>query len=95
MKLVVRRALTTDKEGRLTAWLHERFQYPFEIVFTYHDEISRAASGKFFDFFFGNRLNAGGSWVPLSGISAEAPFFLFRQTAFISKHYFKSAMKFS
>ena len=46
----MRRALTTDKEGRLTAWLHERFQYPVEIAFTYHDEISRAASGKFLDF---------------------------------------------
>ena len=28
MKLVVRRALTKDEEGRLTAWLHERFPLP-------------------------------------------------------------------
>ena len=51
MKLVVRRALTKDEESRLTAWLHERFQYPFEIAFTYHDEILRAPSGKFLDYF--------------------------------------------
>ncbi|MFP6687879.1 MAG: phenylacetate--CoA ligase family protein [Alphaproteobacteria bacterium] len=51
MKLVVRHALTKDEEGRLTAWLHERFQYPFEIAFTYHDEIPRAPSGKLLDNF--------------------------------------------
>ncbi len=50
MKLVVRRALTNDEEGRLTSWLRERFQYPFQIAFTYHDEIPRAPSGKFLDY---------------------------------------------
>jgi phenylacetate-CoA ligase len=50
MKLVVRRALTDDEEGRLTSWLRERFQYPFQIAFTYHDEIPRTLSGKFLDY---------------------------------------------
>ena len=50
MKLVVRRVLTGDEEQRLFAWLHERFQYPFKIAFTYHDEIARAPSGKFLDY---------------------------------------------
>ncbi|MDA0231126.1 MAG: AMP-binding protein [Proteobacteria bacterium] len=50
MKMVVRRALTSDEEQRLVVWLHERFQYPFEITFTYHDEIPRAPSGKFLDY---------------------------------------------
>ena len=50
MKLVARRALTGDEEQRLVAWLHERFQYPFKIAFTYHDEIPRAPSGKFLDY---------------------------------------------
>ena len=50
MKLVVRRVLTGDEEQRLVAWLHERFQCPFKIAFTYHDEIARAPSGKFLDY---------------------------------------------
>ena len=50
MKLVVRRALTDGEEERLVQWLHERFQYPFAIAFTYHDEIARAPSGKFLDY---------------------------------------------
>ncbi|MBT3627026.1 MAG: phenylacetate--CoA ligase family protein [Rhodospirillaceae bacterium] len=50
MKLVVRRELVDDEEEKLTAWLRERFQYPFQISFTYHDEIPRAPSGKFLDY---------------------------------------------
>lgn len=50
MKLVVRRQLTESEEERLVSWLHERFQYPFEIAFSYHDEIPRAPSGKFLDY---------------------------------------------
>jgi non-ribosomal peptide synthetase component F len=51
MKLVVRRALAGDEEQQLTTWLQERFQYPFAVAFTYHDEIPRTPSGKFFDYF--------------------------------------------
>ncbi|MDP6819788.1 MAG: hypothetical protein QF449_17375 [Alphaproteobacteria bacterium] len=50
MKLVVRRALSGGEEEKLVQWLHERFQYPFAIAFTYHDEIPRAPSGKFLDY---------------------------------------------
>jgi hypothetical protein len=46
---VVRRALTSDEEKQLTTCLQERFQYPFAVAFTYHDEIPRTPSGKFFD----------------------------------------------
>ena len=50
MKLVVRRPLSDAEEEKLVLWLRERFQYPFEIAFTYHDEIARAPSGKFLDY---------------------------------------------
>ena len=50
MKLVVRRALAGDEEQQLTTWLQERFQYPFAVAFTYHDEIPCTPSGKFFDY---------------------------------------------
>ncbi len=50
MKLVAHRDLTEDEETRLADWLRERFQYPFNVSFSYHTEIPRAPSGKFIDY---------------------------------------------
>jgi phenylacetate-CoA ligase len=50
MKLVARRELSGDEATRLADWLKERFQYPFRIAFSYHDEIPRSPSGKFIDY---------------------------------------------
>ena len=50
MKLVVRRVLTEKEDAELTRRVRERFLYPFQVTFTYHDEIPRGPGGKFEDF---------------------------------------------
>ena len=50
MKLVTKRPLTSDEEGRLRTVVQKHLGHPFEIEFTYHDDIPRSASGKFEDF---------------------------------------------
>ncbi len=50
MKLVTKRPLTSDEEGRLRTVVQKHLGHPFEIEFTYHDDIPRGASGKFEDF---------------------------------------------
>lgn len=50
MKLVTRRPLTADEEGRLRGLVHFALGHPFAVRFTYHDAIPRAAGGKFEEF---------------------------------------------
>ena len=50
IRLVVTRPLTTAEEEKVRGWFHQRSGYPFAVAITYHDEISRAPSGKFEDF---------------------------------------------
>ena len=50
VKLVVARELTESEAGLLERELQERFQYPFRVVISYHDELPRSRSGKFHDF---------------------------------------------
>ncbi len=50
MKLVTKRPLTSDEESRLRTVVQKHLGHPFEIEFTYHDDIPRGASGKFEDF---------------------------------------------
>lgn len=50
VKLVVARELTASEAALLERELQERFQYPFRVEISYHDELPRSASGKFHDF---------------------------------------------
>ncbi len=51
VRLVVRSALSPDQENELRARVHERFDYPFDVQFVYLDEIPRAPSGKYLDYY--------------------------------------------
>jgi phenylacetate-CoA ligase len=51
MRMVVRAPLDEAEEILLRDRIRERFSYPFEVRFAYVDEIPRAPSGKFFDFY--------------------------------------------
>ena len=50
VKLVTARPLSAAEERMLKEHLLARLPYPFELVFTYHEEILRSSSGKFEDF---------------------------------------------
>ncbi len=50
VKLVIDRPLTAEEERQLRELIHLRIRYPFEIDFTYHDEIPRGPGGKYEDF---------------------------------------------
>ncbi len=50
MKIVADKELDEAQKEKLTQVIHERFQYPFRVTFTYHDEIPRGPGGKFEDF---------------------------------------------
>ena len=50
VRLVACRSLTADETGALRDTLLKKLEHPFDIVFTYHDTIERAKSGKFEDF---------------------------------------------
>jgi phenylacetate-CoA ligase len=50
MKLVAERELTEAEAAELRRRVRERIRYPFEVAFTYHDEIPRGTGGKF-DYF--------------------------------------------
>jgi phenylacetate-CoA ligase len=50
VKLVVARELTESEAALLQGELERRFHYPFGIVISYHDELTRSKSGKFHDF---------------------------------------------
>ncbi len=50
VKLVVLKKLTESEAALLQREFQERFQYPFRINITYHDELVRSSSGKFHDF---------------------------------------------
>jgi phenylacetate-CoA ligase len=49
-KLVPSRPLTNAEEMEFVAILHRSLGHPFEIIFSYHQEIPRSAGGKFEDF---------------------------------------------
>ncbi len=49
-RLVVERDLTEEEEDHLRKWVVNKLGHPFEVIFTYHEEIARSASGKFQDF---------------------------------------------
>ena len=50
VKLVVTRKLSVPEEAGLTEILRARFRYPFNVSFSYHDEIPRSTGGKFEDY---------------------------------------------
>jgi len=50
MKLVTRRSLGPEEEAMLRAEVKKSLGDHLSVVFTYHDEIARAPSGKYFDF---------------------------------------------
>ena len=50
VRLVVERPLTVEEERELRELVHTRIRHPFEVVFTYHDEIPRGPGGKYEDF---------------------------------------------
>ena len=50
MKLVATRKLSDAEAAQLTKILQERFRHPFAVSFSYQDEISRSAGGKFEDY---------------------------------------------
>ncbi len=50
VRLAVARGLTESEENEIRAWVAASFGHPFEVSFTYFDEIPLTAEGKFFDF---------------------------------------------
>ena len=50
VKLVVTRRLTADEVAAFEREIHARFNYPFRVDISYHDELARSSSGKFHDF---------------------------------------------
>lgn len=50
VKLVVAKKLTVKEEDKLRDLMAKRLGYPFQMTFSYVDEIPRSASGKFEDF---------------------------------------------
>ncbi len=50
VRLVVTRPLTASEVTAFEAEMHARFQYPFAVDISYHDELARSDSGKFHDF---------------------------------------------
>ena len=50
VRLAVSRPVTDEEEAALTAVVLEKLAHPFDIRFTYHDDIPRSASGKYEDF---------------------------------------------
>lgn len=51
MRLVVKNPLGRDQEERLQEVVRASLGYPFQVSFSYFDEIPRSSSGKFEDFF--------------------------------------------
>ena len=50
LRLAVPRDLEETEEEALRNWVRVKFDHPFEVDFSYHDEILRSASGKYQDF---------------------------------------------
>jgi phenylacetate-CoA ligase len=50
VRLVTKRALTTEEEGRISAWVQKKFGWPFEVSFVYAQELALTKGGKFKDF---------------------------------------------
>lgn len=50
LRLAVARELEQAEKDALRQWVQEKFKHPFQVAFAYHDEIPRAASGKYQDF---------------------------------------------
>jgi phenylacetate-CoA ligase len=50
VKLVVGSPLSAQQEERLKSYMNSKLGYPFNLRFSYHDDIPRSASGKFEDF---------------------------------------------
>ncbi|MDP1708742.1 MAG: phenylacetate--CoA ligase family protein [Gammaproteobacteria bacterium] len=50
VKLVMPRPLTQDEQDKMTAILHTSLGHPFDIMFSYHDDIPRSTGGKFEEF---------------------------------------------
>jgi len=55
-RLVVNRALTSEEEAAVGAWLRKKLDYPFAVSFAYPETIPNTAGGKYFDFV--SELNA-------------------------------------
>ena len=50
VRLVVTRQLTAQEVAAFDREMHTRFNYPFRVDISYHDELARCPSGKFHDF---------------------------------------------
>jgi phenylacetate-CoA ligase len=50
VRLVVPRAVTGEEEARICEILQDRLSHPFDLTFTYPEEIPRGPGGKFEQF---------------------------------------------
>lgn len=50
VRLVAERALSIEEEDRLRNLIQGRIRYPFDLTFSYHEEIPRGPGGKYEDF---------------------------------------------
>ena len=50
VRLIVKRELTDDEENNIANWVNKKFGYPFDISFSYPQELALTKAGKFKDF---------------------------------------------
>ncbi len=50
LRLAVERDLTGAEENGLRQWVWDKFSHPFQVSFSYYEEVPRTASGKYQDF---------------------------------------------
>ena len=50
VRLVTERDVTAEEERNITAWVHDKMNYPFTTSFAYFHELPLTKSGKFKDF---------------------------------------------
>lgn len=62
VRLVVEHDLTDGEKEKIRDWVREKFDYPFDVVFSFVDDIPRTKSGKYRDFV---------SEVAESGVASE------------------------
>ena len=50
VRLVVERDLTDDEKAKICNWMREKLDHPFDVVFSFVDDIPRTKAGKYRDF---------------------------------------------
>lgn len=50
VRLAVKRHLTDDEKAKIRDWVREKLDHPFDVVFSFVDDIPRTAAGKYRDF---------------------------------------------